>query len=87
MLANALTCPPISDKLQSMPVWRNGRRTGLKIPRWQHRVGSKPTTGTRNTEPRKALFYKGFSGFVIGVVGTDSICIGGLAILSVYVTI
>ena len=30
-----------------MLVWRNGRRTGLKIPRWQHRVGSTPTTSTR----------------------------------------
>ena len=27
-------------------VRRNGRRTGLKIPRWQHRVGSTPTTST-----------------------------------------
>ena len=28
-------------------VRRNGRRTGLKIPRWQHRMGSTPTTSTR----------------------------------------
>ena len=32
-----------------MLVWRNGRRTGLKIPRWQHRVGSTPTTSTNTT--------------------------------------
>lgn len=25
-----------------------GRRTGLKIPRWQHLVGSTPTLGTIN---------------------------------------
>ena len=24
-----------------------GRRKGLKIPRWQHRTGSSPVTGTR----------------------------------------
>ena len=29
-----------------MPVWRNGRRDGLKIRCWQQRVGSSPTTGT-----------------------------------------
>ena len=29
-----------------MPVWRNGRRMGLKIPGAQARVGSSPTTGT-----------------------------------------
>ena len=29
-----------------MPVCRNGRRCGLKIRWWQHRVGSSPTTGT-----------------------------------------
>src|SRR5690606_319635 len=29
------------------PGWRNGRRTGLKIPGWVfHRVGSSPTLGT-----------------------------------------
>ena len=31
----------------SMPVWRNGRRMGLKIPRWEHREGSTPSTGTK----------------------------------------
>ena len=29
-----------------MPKWRNGRRTGLKIPRGQLHVGSTPTFGT-----------------------------------------
>lgn len=29
------------------PVWRNGRRKGLKILCWQQRVGSNPTTGTK----------------------------------------
>lgn len=29
-----------------MPVWRNGRRTGLKIPTVKCRVGSSPATGT-----------------------------------------
>ena len=36
----------ISSK-DNMPVWRNGRRTGLKIPSSQGRVGSTPTTGTK----------------------------------------
>lgn len=30
-----------------MPKWRNGRRTRLKISRWQHHVGSSPTFGTK----------------------------------------
>ena len=30
----------------SRPVWRNGRRDGLKIRCWRQRVGSSPTTGT-----------------------------------------
>ena len=36
-----------------MPVWRNGRRTRLKILREQSRVGSTPTTGTieKQSEP------------------------------------
>ncbi len=29
-----------------MPEWRNGRRTRLKIWRWQHRAGSSPASGT-----------------------------------------
>ena len=33
---------PVTNK----PVCRNGRRCGLKIRWWQHRVGSSPTTGT-----------------------------------------
>ena len=32
-----------------MLVWRNGRRTGLKIPRGQLHVGSTPTTSTKST--------------------------------------
>jgi len=30
-----------------VPGWRNGRRTGLKIPRWQHCAGSSPALGTK----------------------------------------
>ena len=32
-----------------MPVWWNGRRDGLKIRWWRHRVGSSPTTGTTSS--------------------------------------
>lgn len=41
-----------------MPVWRNGRRGGLKIP-WQRcRVGSSPITGTKWTkEPTQVGFF------------------------------
>ena len=35
-----------TDLEDQSPGWRNGRRTGLKIPRWQHCVGSSPTPGT-----------------------------------------
>ena len=28
-----------------------GRRKGLKIPRWQHRTGSSPVTGTKAFKP------------------------------------
>ena len=27
-----------------------GRRKGLKIPRWQHRIGSSPISGTKKRE-------------------------------------
>lgn len=43
--------------LKFMPVWRNGRRTGLKILRWRHRVGSSPTTGTNEQEQPERLFF------------------------------
>ena len=28
-----------------------GRRKGLKIPRWQHRIGSTPISGTKKLAP------------------------------------
>src|SRR5690606_40429957 len=34
-----------------LPEWRNGRRSGFKIHRWQHRAGSSPASGT-NYETR-----------------------------------
>ena len=39
------------------PVCRNGRRCGLKIRWWQHRVGSSPTTGTTS---RRAFWFAAF---------------------------
>ncbi len=30
-----------------LPMWRNGRRKGLKIPRGQLRAGSSPAIGTK----------------------------------------
>ena|GEM_PF-3215129 len=36
-----------------------GRRKGLKIPRWQHRTGSSPVTGTN----LRALYIKGMGFF------------------------
>lgn len=42
------------------PVCRNGRRCGLKIRWWQHRVGSSPTTGTN----RVFIKYYGHSIFL-----------------------
>src|SRR6056297_198121 len=35
-----------SLEVRSVPKWRNGRRRGFKIPRWQHRVSSNLTLGT-----------------------------------------
>jgi hypothetical protein len=35
-----------------MPEWRNGRRSGFKIRRWQQRGGSSPFSGTIMTSPR-----------------------------------
>ena len=31
---------------RTLPGWRNGRRSGLKIRRWQQREGSTPFPGT-----------------------------------------
>ena len=39
-------CYSIINPVTNKPVCRNGRRCGLKIRWWQHRVGSRPTTGT-----------------------------------------
>ncbi len=43
-------------KNNHMLVWRNGRRTGLKILRGQLRVGSSPTTSTTKIVALKAHF-------------------------------
>ena len=40
-----------------MLVWRNGRRTGLKIPRGQLHVGSTPTTSTKKNNSSFELFF------------------------------
>ncbi len=33
-----------------------GRRTGLKIPRWRHRAGSTPATGTKKAPVSTGAF-------------------------------
>ncbi len=35
------------SRLTNLPKWRNGRRTGLKIPRGQLHEGSTPSFGTK----------------------------------------
>jgi hypothetical protein len=40
---------PYDKIITDMPEWRNGRRTRLKIWRWQHRAGSSPASGTTKT--------------------------------------
>ena len=40
-----------------MPVWRNGRRTRLKILRGQPHVGSTPTTGTTRKHKFNACVF------------------------------
>ena len=37
-----------------LPVCWNGRRDGLKIRWWRHRVGSSPTTGTNSSREASA---------------------------------
>ena len=40
------------------PGWRNGRRTGLKIQRWQHHEGSTSSSGTLTVQMiQPGLFY------------------------------
>ena len=45
----------------SSPVWWNGRRDGLKIRWWRHRVGSSPTTGTSSEKALRR--WKGLRAF------------------------
>ena len=56
-----------------MLVWRNGRRTGLKIPRGQLHVGSTPTTSTkkiiRSSNYFFVLLFFIFSFFTLILVG------------------
>ena len=42
---------PIGGRAAPQPEWRNGRRRGLKILRWQHRAGSTPASGTIDSLP------------------------------------
>src|SRR5699024_7806435 len=42
--------PPAVNLVVDTPEWRNGRRSGLKIRRWQHREGSNPSSGTQRRE-------------------------------------
>ena len=37
-----------------------GRRTGLKIPRWRHRAGSTPATGTKSQPLANTAFARDF---------------------------
>lgn len=41
---------------QNKPAWRNGRRTRLKIWRWQHRMGSSPIAGIEKDSVLLDLF-------------------------------
>ena len=50
--------------LQTDQVWRNGRRTGLKILRGQLRVGSSPTTWTREKTALLIHFENKFQNFI-----------------------
>lgn len=54
-----------------MPVCRNGRRCGLKIRWWQHRVGSSPTTGTKEQPPINRLMMRFIGGFFLLVLRVD----------------
>ena len=45
----------IFNLYQCMPKWRNGRRTGLKIPRGQPRKGSTPFFGTSKNSDKMGL--------------------------------
>jgi hypothetical protein len=38
--------PGMQESAHTSPGWRNGRRSGLKIRRWQQREGSTPFPGT-----------------------------------------
>ena len=50
--------PGGTSKLNSNKlVWRNGRRTGLKILRGQLRVGSSPTTSTINRSSNISYYF------------------------------
>ena len=47
-----------------------GRRTGLKIPRWQHRAGSTPATGTnKKGHLERCPFFLCFAAYGQGVGG------------------
>ena|GEM_PF-5356841 len=40
----------------NLPEWRNGRRTGLKIPGAKVRAGSSPASGTMNNPVKMKIF-------------------------------
>ena len=51
----ALPAPARASRSPWRPGWRNGRRSGLKIRRWQHREGSSPSPGTTRSDAATPL--------------------------------
>ncbi len=49
-----------------------GRRTGLKIPRWQHRAGSTPASGTKNRQTSQKSVD--FTFFALHFGGLTALC-------------
>ena len=52
---------------KNKPAWRNGRRTRLKIWRWQHRMGSSPIAGIRKTSSFTGLFFWFIGNYVLWI--------------------
>ena len=52
-----------------------GRRKGLKIPRWKHRAGSSPASGTTEKHTLVGVFFRGICVPTLVTVGSENVYI------------
>lgn len=69
--------------MQTLPLWRNGRRNRLKICRGQLHVGSSPTSGTIKTRRNGSVIrFRFVVFFIVILLGAAFFCLSRQVALS-----